>query len=256
MPPPISEWINARQPSHPASALDLLRTLGAVSPKGSRVTPLLFSWWGPAILYHFITNTIRFFEWMKHYWWTVTFWHCHTGKHLFAGSNSLAAMSSCCCLCAHSSCSFSTHCERGLGWALETVRYGPFTQDRRILRAPDIAVLSCCCAVGESLGFIAVDCVNQNEHQQIFSLLSWQLISTEPKRLSWRYICLGVQGCIADIRNLLILVVEDDAIVPRHCCCSGLKRKYLTCHAIALQKWEGLIISFRQSQQEILWGFF
>lgn len=90
------------------------------------------------------------------------------------------------------------------------------------------------CAVGESLGFITVDCVNQNEQQQIFSLLSRQLISTEPKRLSWRHICLGVRGCIADIRNLLILV-EDDAIVPRNGCCSGLKRKQLLmCRAVVL----------------------
>lgn len=111
-----------------------------------------------------------------------------------------------------------------------------------------------CYAVGESLGFIAADCVNQNEHQQISRLLSWQLISTEPKRLSWRYIFLGVHDCIADIRNLLVLVVEDDAIVPRNCCCcSGLKHKYLPmCQAIALQKSRVLIISFHQTQEKVV----
>lgn len=131
---------------------------------------------------------------------------------------------------AHSSCSFSSFWEQGLGLSPEgELGTDPLQEARGHYEANMLRTLPCSavtrCAVRESLGFIAVDCVNQNEHQQIFTLLSWQLISTEPKRLSWRYICLGVHGCIADTRNLLILVVEDDAIVPRNCCCSGLKRK-------------------------------
>lgn len=164
----------------------------------------------------------------------------------------------------HSSRSFSSPCERGLGLSPGGSSVWTFCRrpKDRYYEANVLRTLPCSavsrCAAGESLGFIAADCVNQNEHQQIFRLLSWQLISTEPKRLSWRYICPGVHDCIADIRNLLILVVEDDAIVPGNCCCSGLKHKYLLmCHAIALQKLKVLIISCHQSQEGILWvGFF
>lgn len=115
----------------------------------------------------------------------------------------------------------------GWGWALGKLGTDPSQETKGYYEASMLRTLPCsaatCYAVG-SVGFITVDCVNQNEHQQICRLLSWQLISTAPKRLSWRYICLSVHGCIADIRSLLILV-RDDAVLPRNCCCSGLKCK-------------------------------
>ena len=167
---------------------------------------------------------------MKDFWRTVKFWHCHNEKYTFAESNSLTALSNCCQFaCPQLLLLLQLLWARTGAEPWHGLSMDPLQETEAYYEASMLRTLLCSavtrCAVGESLGFITVDCVNQKEHQQIFTLLSWQLISTEAKRLSWRYICLGVHGCIADIRNLLILLVEDDAIVPRNCCCSGMKCK-------------------------------
>lgn len=52
----------------------------------------------------------------------------------------------------------------------------PLQETKRNYEANMFRILLCsavtCRAMGKSLGFIALDCLNQNEQQQIFRLLS------------------------------------------------------------------------------------
>lgn len=113
------------------------------------------------------------------------------------------------------------------GWALggssaDTLQGTEGCYEANMLRMlPRSAVTHC--AVRESwfycLEFVLIK-MNTNK-----SLELWQLISTEPTRLSWRQICLGVSAWLCCWHKKLLLLVEDDAIVCRNCCCSGLKCK-------------------------------
>lgn len=144
------------------------------------------------LAYHFRTIITRFLN-----EWKIS------GKHLNFGPVTLRDMSLMKAFnlllpvfMPNSSCSFSSFCEWGLGLSpggssADTLRGTEGYYEANMLRMlPRSAVTHC--AVRESWFYcLEIVLIKMNTNK---SLELWQLISTEPARLSWRQICLGVSA--------------------------------------------------------------